>query len=154
MAGADFLNKMVVALNKGKVEDSELSNKINEIYEIDKLADKKIANKDFKITEKIEELAKEGYFKDKITAEEVEKANKEAEKVIKSFDVVDDDLKEIVNNEEIIIQKLVDFETSITTIFNDMDIFFKTTEIEGCNGIEVIKSAKNKFYLLYKLFNE
>jgi hypothetical protein len=154
MAGADFLNKMVVALNKGKVEDSGLSDKINEIYEIDKLADKKLANKDFKITDRHNELAKDGYFKDKVTPEEVEKANLEASKATEAYAAIDIDLKETVSNEELIIQKLLEFETSITKIFNDMDVFFKTTEIEECSSVDIIKSAKTKFYLLNKLFNE
>lgn len=154
MAGTDFLGKMVAALNNGKVDDNGLSSKINEINEIDKLADVKLANKDFKITDKHNELVKEGYFKNKITPEEVEKANKEAEKVVGGLKEVDLDLKESVDNESLIIQKLVDFETSISKIFNDMDIFFKTTEIEDCDIVEVIKEAKTKFYLLYKLFNE
>ena len=154
MAGADFLMKMQEALSKGGVEDSELSDKINEIYEIDKLADKKLANRDFKITDKLKELAKDGYFKDKITPEEVEKANLEAKKVTEAYNVIDDDLKETLSNEELIIQKLLEFETSITKIFNDMDVFFKTTEIEDCSSVDVIKAAKTKFYLLNKLFNE
>jgi len=157
MATPEFLKKMKAALDNGNV-DNELSNKISEIYEIDKLADKKLAENDFKITDKIKELAKEGYFKDKISSEEVEKANSNADKFLKDINNSDIELKKELDEEitSSVFQELTDFENNLSELLYKMDNYFKNNKdrVFDDNDKLLIEVAKEKFYKLFNLFNE
>jgi len=79
----NFLKTLTQSLEDGIVDES-LKNKFNDL---NNLADEKLKNNDFKNLDKINELAKEGYFKDKITEEDLEKSKEENKNLQKQIDM-------------------------------------------------------------------
>jgi len=71
---AELMRKLKLSLDLGKVYDHQVQSKIDEIYEIDELADVKLKNKDFRTLDHYKKLSKEGYFKRIINENDIKKS--------------------------------------------------------------------------------
>jgi hypothetical protein len=133
----DFLKKIQESLDNGIVDES-LQKKIEEIKYIgEDLTQEKIQNSNLKDIINLEnKLIKEGYFKDKITEEDIEKSKKENEKFEKEF--------EIANKKSNIIDTIEDYKFLIKNKILELQVYLDDVEFDETDELFITYINENK----------